>query len=120
LGGGDLVDVHVVPGMTVPNGLFARVALRTKQPIQAVEAEFPQQTKIESLGAKGDLHFYQIRFSKLGENRLTIRYGNTQHMFLECFSTERLQNLMKKRAAFLAHNQHRHASQWYIGLVIDC
>src|SRR6185503_3540538 len=34
-----LIDVHVVPGMTVPHDLFARFALRTKQPINGVEAE---------------------------------------------------------------------------------
>src|SRR5436190_3408213 len=107
-----LVDVHVVPGMTVPNDLFARVALRTKQPIQTVDAEFPQQTKIESLGAKGDFHFYQVQFSRLGENRLTIRYGNGRHMFLEFFSTEPLETLIKKRAAFLARSQHRDPAKW--------
>jgi len=114
-----LIDVHVVPGMTLPSDLFARIALRTKQPIYGVEAEFPQQTKIESLGDKGDLHFYQVQFSKLGENRLTIRYGKNQHMFLEFFSTEPLETLIKKRAAFLARSQHRDTSKWYNGLITD-
>jgi hypothetical protein len=114
-----LVDVHVVPGMTVPNDLFARFALRTKQPIDAVEAEFPQQTRIESLGSKGDMHFYQVQFSHLGENRLTIRYGKKQHTYLEFFSTESLETLIKKRAAFLARSQHRDPSKWYNGLITD-
>ena len=114
-----LIDVHVVPGMTVPNDLFARFALRTKQPIEAVAAEFPQQTKIESLGAKGDAHFYQVQFSRLGENRLTIRYGKGRHTFLEFFSTEPLETLIKKRAGFLARSQHRDASKWYNGLITD-
>jgi hypothetical protein len=114
-----LVDVHVVPGMTVPTDLFARFALRTRQQIEAVEAEFPQQTTIESLGAKGDTHFYQVQFSRLGENRLTIRYGKGRHMFLEFFSTEPLETLIKKRAAFLARSQHRDAGKWYNGLITD-
>ena len=114
-----LVDVHVVPGMTIPSDLFARFALRTKQPIKAVEAEFPEQTKIESLGAKGDFNFYQVKFQRLGENRLTVRYGPTQHMYLEFFSTEPLETLIKKRAAFLARSQHRDASKWYNGLITD-
>jgi hypothetical protein len=114
-----LVDVQVVPGMTVPNDLFARVALRTKQPVQAVEAEFPSQTKIESLGAREDFHFYQVQFARLGENRLTIRYGKNQHMFLEFFATEPLETLIKKRAAFLAHSQHRDPAKWYNGLITD-
>jgi hypothetical protein len=114
-----LVDVHVVPGMTVPSDLFARFALRTKQTIRAVEAEFPEHTKIQSLGAKGDFNFYQVQFQRLGENRLTVRYGNWQHMYLEFFSTEPLETLIKKRAAFLAHSQHRDSTKWYNGLITD-
>lgn len=114
-----LIDVHVVPGMTVPSDLFARFALHTKQPIKAVEAEFPEQTEIQSLGAKGDFHFYEVHFRRLGENRLTVQYGTSQHMFLEFFSTEPLETLIKKRAAFLAHSQHRDPSKWYNGLITD-
>ena len=115
----NLIDVHVVPGMTVPSDLSARIALRTKQTIQTVEGEFPEQTKIESLGTKGDYHFYQVTFKRLGENRLTVHYGNSKHMFLEFFSTEPLETLIKKRAAFLARSQHRDPSKWYNGLVTD-
>ncbi|HEV8369943.1 MAG TPA: DUF5695 domain-containing protein, partial [Pyrinomonadaceae bacterium] len=68
---------------------------------------------------KGDFHFYQVQFQRLGENRLTIHYGNTQHMYLEFFSTEPLETLIKKRAAFLARRQHRDASKWYNGLITD-
>jgi len=114
-----LIDVNVVPGMTLPNDLFARFALRTKQPIQTIEAEFPEQTKIKSLGAKDNTHFYQVQFHKLGENRLTIRYGNGQHVYLEFFSTEPLETLIKKRAAFLARSQHRDSTKWYNGLITD-
>jgi hypothetical protein len=114
-----LIDVHVVPGMTIPSDLFARFALHTKQPIRSVAAEFPDQTKIEAIGVKGDYNFYQVQFGRLGENRLTINYGTSQHMFLEFFSTEPLEILIKKRAAFLAHSQHRDPSKWYDGLITD-
>ena len=114
-----LIDVHVVPGMTVPSDLLARFALRTKQPIKAIEAEFPEQTKITSLGSKGDFHFYQVQFQRLGENRLAIRYGTIQHMYLEFFSTEPLETLIKKRGAFLARSQHRDSGKWYNGLITD-
>ena len=113
------IDTQVVPGMTVPSDLFAEIALRTKQKINTVEAEFPNATQIKSLGTKGDYHLYQIRFSKLGENRLTVRYANNRHMYLEFFSTEPLETLIKKRAAFLAHSQHRDPTKWYDGLITD-
>jgi hypothetical protein len=113
------IDVQVVPGMTVPSDLRARLALRTKQPIQAVEAEFPQATRIEPLGGQGETHLYEIRFSKLGENRLTVRYGDERHALLEFFCTEPLETLIAKRAAFLARSQHRDPNKWYNGLITD-
>jgi hypothetical protein len=113
------IDVHVVPGMTVPSDLCARFALRTKQAIGAVEAEFPQATQIEPVGGEGDTHLYEVRFSKLGENRLTVRYGDNRHMVLEFFSTEPLETLIAKRAAFIARSQHRDPNKWYDGLITD-
>ncbi|HEX7051769.1 MAG TPA: DUF5695 domain-containing protein, partial [Longimicrobiales bacterium] len=114
-----LIDVHVVPGMTVPNDLFARIALRTKERITAVEAEFPDATEIRPLGTKGDVHFYDVRFSRLGENLLTVRFGQDRRMFLEFFCTEPLETLIRKRAAFIAAHQHREPSKWYYGLLAE-
>jgi Family of unknown function (DUF5695) len=114
-----LIDVHVVPGMTLPSDLFARFALRTRQTIHNIEAEYPNETEIKPAGAKAEMHFYEVRFKKLGENRLTIRFGKNQHTFLEFFSTEPLETLIKKRAAFLARSQHRDPAKWYNGLITD-
>jgi hypothetical protein len=113
------VDVHVVPGMTVPADLFAEFALRTKHIITGVEAEFPEATSIKSLGVKGPFHLYRVKFSKLGENRLAIHYGKDQLMYLEFFSTEPLETLIRKRANFIAHSQHRDSTKWYDGLISD-
>lgn len=113
------VDVHVVPGMTVPTDLVAQLALRTQQKIQSIEPEFPGATEIKSLGTHGDYRLYQVQFSKLGENRITINYGRGSQMFLEFFCTEPLETLIKKRAAFLARSQHRDATKWYNGLITD-
>ncbi len=113
------IDVQVVPGMTVPSDLFAEFALRTKRRVKSVEAEFPEATRIESLGAKGDAQLFKVRFQKLGENRLTVHYGDNQQMYLEFFSTEPLETLIKKRGAFLARSQHRDPAKWYDGLITD-
>jgi hypothetical protein len=113
------IDVHVVPGMTVPTDLFARFALRTKEPIRAIEAEFPETTRIDAAGENGDYRLYQVRFEKLGENRLTVRYGDGRRMFLEFFCTEPLETLIKKRAAFIAGCQHRDSEKWYNGLISE-
>ncbi len=113
------VDVHVVPGMTVPSDMSADVALRTSQTIDGIDAEFSDQTEIESLGARGDYQLYRVRFRRLGENRLTVRFGGDRQMGLEFFATEPVETLIKKRAAFLARSQHRDPTKWYRGLISD-
>jgi len=113
------VDVHVVPGMTIPSNLFAEFALNTKHKITRVEAEFPEATSIKSLGVNGPYHLYLVKFSKLGENRLAVHYDKNQLMYLEFFSTEPLETLISKRAHFIAHSQHRDPAKWYDGLISD-
>jgi hypothetical protein len=112
-----LFDVHVVPGMTVPVDLEAMLSLRTKNQI-VLTPEFPQETVIESQGEKDkDTRLFKIRFSRLGENRIRIDYGESLYMILEFFVTQPLETLIKKRAAFLVeHQQHRDPRKWYNGL----
>lgn len=110
------IDVHVVPGMTVPTNLAARFALRTTQTINSVQAEFPVETQIQSLGNNGAYQIYQVQFSRLGENKLTVNYGSNREMFLEFFVTEPLEALISKRAQFLVAKQINNASKWYDGL----
>jgi len=111
-------DVRAVPGMTVPEDLSAKIALRTKAAIEALETEFPTQTNIVSLGEKTPgTHLYQIEFQRLGENLVTIRHDGGRRSFLEFFVTEPLETLIKKRAAFLVtRQQHRDPAKWYDGL----
>ncbi len=104
------IDVHVVPGMTVPTNLTALIALRTTQTIKAINAEFPGATQITSLGStnvgtNGTYQLYQVQFSQLGENKLTVQYGAGQIHYLEFFITEPVETLIKKRAAFLVSKQ---------------
>jgi hypothetical protein len=107
-------DVQIAPGMTVPTDLDALVAIRTKNKIDSVKAEFPGKTKVRYLGEKQkDTHIYKVTFLKLGENLLTINYDNKK-MVLEFFVTEPLQTLICKRAAFLADTQQVHnPAKWY-------
>ena len=114
-----LVDVHVVPGMTVPTDLQARIALRSGEPIHGVEAEHPEATDLRRAGRNGDAEIYEVSFSRLGENRLTVRFGDDRHMHLEFFATEPLETLIAKRAAFIAAHQHRDPALWYDGLLAE-
>lgn len=112
------VDVHVAPGMVVPRDLTALLALRTTRMIEGIGPEFPADTKVEYLGERGtNTHLHQVKFSKLGENLLTVRGPGGWTMPLEFFVTEPLETLIKKRAAFIVKNQqHRDPDKWYDGL----
>jgi len=112
------VDVQVAPGMVVPRAQEIRLALGTRHKIQGVEAEFPNATAISPLdGRRKDTVIYQVNFSRLGENLLTVRYGGGRTLTLEFFVTESLDVLIKKRAAFIVKNQQHHdPAKWYDGL----
>lgn len=114
-----LVDVHVAPGMTVPRDLFARIALRSSSRIGSVIAEYPHETTIRLVDTQDGTSIYDVRFSRLGENRLTVTFGENRRMYLEFFSTEPVETMIAKRAAFVAAHQHRDSSKWYNGLLAE-
>lgn len=113
-----LLDVKVVPGMTVPVGSEAQVAIRTRSPIQSVEPEFPSSTQVENARSpQKDTTIYKVKFTRLGENKVTVHFGKDQYAVLEFFVTEPVATLIKKRAEFLVtHQQHRDPAKWYNGL----
>jgi hypothetical protein len=114
------LDIHVIPGMTVPSDLTATFSIRTRNTIDSIAPEFPNQTKLEPVpvrrGPPGR-HIYHVTFSKLGENRLTIDFGGGKSTVLEFFVTEPLETLIKKRSNFLVtRHQHRDPNKWYNGM----
>lgn len=113
-----LFDIQVVPGMTVPEDLTARFSLHTRARIEAVQAEFPDQTTIQPLGEpKPDHHVYEVAFKKLGENMLTIKHDGGRQTYLEFFVTEPMETLIKKRASFLVEKQQiKDPSKWWNGV----
>ncbi|HCC72125.1 MAG TPA: hypothetical protein DEQ09_13380 [Bacteroidales bacterium] len=113
-----LFDIRIVPGMTVPSDLKAQFSLHTQNRIDSIISEFPENTRISYLGEKLPHHYvYEVEFSKLGENMLTVHYDGDRHTYLEFFSTEPVETLIKKRASFIVNKQqHRDTTKWYNGL----
>ncbi len=113
-----LIDVQVIPGMTISNDMSIQVALRTKQEILELKPEYPSETKIVYKGKNNKGTFlYDIHFDRLGENKVTIHYGEDLETILEFFVTEPLETLYKKRASFIVNTQqHRDSTKWYNGL----
>jgi len=113
------LDVEVAQGMTLPTDLAGRIAIASRDVIDAVEAEFPDQTRITPLGSRNGRQLYDIQFSRLGENRIAIRHGGGRTTWLEFFATEPVETLIAKRAAFIAAHQHRDPAKWYDGLLAE-
>lgn len=113
-----LFDIRVVPGMTIPTDLTAKFSLHTKNKIDSIVPEFKGKTTLKFLGEKQPGHFiYEVGFKKLGENMLTVYYGNKEKTYLEFFSTEPLETLIKKRSSFIVNStQHLDTTKWYKGL----
>ncbi len=114
-----LPDVRVVPGLTVPTDLEARLAVRSRVAVSLV-AEHPAETRIEPLGPAehlADTAIYRVVFSRLGENWIDVGDADGRSTRLEFFVTEPIETLVKKRARFLvANQQHRRPDRWYDGL----
>ncbi len=105
-------DTTIVPGMVIPSDLPAMISLRSTHPDIQVVAEHASSARIEPVSNRPGV--YRASFSTLGENMLTIRYGDGQWSALEFFVTEPLETVIAKRAAFLAHHQqHLDPAKWY-------
>lgn len=114
-----LLDVEVAPGMTVPSNLSTCIAIRSHEPVKSIAAEHPEQTTITALGLRNGRRLYRIKFSRLGENLLTVHHGEGRTTRLEFFAAEPLETLAHKRAAFITKRQVRDASKWYNGLLCE-
>lgn len=113
-----LLDVRAAPGYTVPQDLSVRIALHLKGNIDSLLAEYPDQTEIKPLGkGPGGALIYEISFGRLGENLVTVCYGDGEKSVLEFFSTEPVEILIKKRSSFIVnHQQHKVPGKWWDGL----
>jgi hypothetical protein len=110
--------VKAMPGMVVTPEMDVYCALRTKLPINNLTSEHPAQTKIEFIRKSEDNHsIYKFKFARLGENMITVDYGDNRHCYLDFFITEPIETLIKKRSRFIVERQqHRDTAKWYNGL----
>jgi hypothetical protein len=114
-----LIDVTVIPGMTVPNDLSATFSLKTNEKVQGIEPEYPDRTDLRFIHCNGNAYIYKVKFEKFGENLLTVHYGNGKHLVLEFFVTEPIETLISKRADFIRKAQCRDNELWYNGLLCE-
>ena len=111
-----LLDIQVLPGMTVPEDTDAMIAIRGDW--QDLKLVLPTGCKLIDTKENGGYAIYTLHFSKLGENSIWLRSGN-RSANLEFFVTEPLDTLIEKRGAFIAAHQVKDESKWYDGLLCE-
>ena len=114
----DLIDIRVLPAMTIPRTQYGYFSLHTKCRIDSVSAQFPKETLIEPLGKLADNTYgYRVKFSRLGENTLTVHFDGSRKTYLEYFSILSPEQMMKQRAKFLVETQQvKDSTKWFDGL----
>ena len=113
----DLVDVQVLPGMTVPCDQPVHLIVDTRWPDAALC--FSCGKKIMPAKTQGTKRFYTFNLTKLGENTLWIKDSRGYKMNLDFFVTEPVETLIRKRSKFISEHQHNDKSLWYNGLLAE-
>jgi hypothetical protein len=114
-----LLDVEVVPGMTVPTDLDVRISFGSSVPVQRLVAEHPERTQVLPLADRAGRQIFSLRFAHLGENHVTVHQEDGSVTTLEFFVTEPVATMIAKRGAFIAAHQRRDPAQWYHGLLAE-
>jgi hypothetical protein len=100
-----LIDVTVVPGMMFASNMSAKLDLHTKKPISAVTAQYPAETTLMALGSSGQDHnLYQLNLAHLGQNDITVSYGDGETTTLQFYALEPIDAAIQRHATFLVKN----------------
>lgn len=95
----DQIAVNVHPGMVVPCEQNINLELKSKQKPTLV----PEANNIEicSYNNDGDSYRYKIHFSKPGQKKIRVNYGNNKWTNLFFYALPPLSDLLKARAEFI-------------------
>ncbi len=97
------IAVKIVPGMVLPVGTTAHLLLRCKKAITAIETA--EGIEVEPVATMGDRYTYTVRLTSMGEQKVTIRYGDGEWTHLVFNGIAEIETLMKARAKFIVENQ---------------
>lgn len=103
----DKIAVSATPGMTTTTDLPVTLDLFTKHTIHTLTPEFESETQIRAVKEENDHHVFEIQFNHLGENKITIQYGDDLVCTLVFFVMEPLEKLILKNCEFIAENQQQ-------------
>ena len=112
-----LMDIQVLPGMTVPRHTPVRVAIRGAW--EGMTITPPDRCEVTLDTSRQNVLLAALDFGKTGENTVTLSAADGRHTSLVFFVTEPMETLIAKRGRFIAAHQHRDASKWYDGLLAE-
>jgi MYXO-CTERM domain-containing protein len=106
-----LVDVTAVPGMMFSTDMTGKFDLHTSASIDSVTAQFPAQTTLAPIGTPADgHHLYQVNFSQIGPNNITVKYGGGKTTTLQFYVLEPIDAALQRHATFMVGS-----TQWTSG-----
>jgi hypothetical protein len=96
-----LIDVTVVPGMMFATNMTGLFDLHTSKPIRSITAQYPAETTVSELSSQDDHHIYQLRLNHLGQNDLTVKYGDSETTTLQFYALEPIDAALQRHATFM-------------------
>ena len=97
------IAVKIVPGMVLPVGTTAHLLLRCQKRITSIETA--EGIKLVPAPTLKERHTYTVRLTSMGEQKMTIRYGDNEWTNLIFKGIAAIETLMKARAKFIVENQ---------------
>jgi len=97
-----MVDVNVAPGMIASQGDVVHVDLHTSKTIGAIEFQNPATSTSRYVATvPSDHKVYEFTFAKLGENIVTVNYGDGEKIALQFWVIERPGDAVQRHATFM-------------------
>ncbi|MFE6079117.1 DUF5695 domain-containing protein [Paenibacillus sp. NPDC057886] len=94
------IDVIVVPGMIVPTNQKAKVDLRTSKTITKVQNANGTVIPLKENKA-GDHKIYELQFSQLGPNNVTVEYDGGKKTVLQFYAIDPIDKALQDHSTFM-------------------
>ncbi len=96
----------------------ATLAVRCKEQINSVTAD-SDSTEITKKEDRNGYEIYEIAFSDLGENYVTVNYGEDKKSVLQYYATEPIETLIQSNTDFLVDKQQAKTEKGYNGAYLQ-
>ena len=123
-----MIDVTAIPGMTVPLNMTAQVDLHTSKTINSISTSDPNGNPTATMTflktvidpTDSTIHqIYTLSLTVLGQNNVTINYGNNEKTVLQFYGLEANAAAIQRHATFMVQNQQVNDPTKYYNKIFD-